>query len=124
MTVITEGEDLPTTDEENMMTPEEKQVKRLIIDSLKHDLKNNAMDSNPREMGFFSEDYYENLAEYLVSQASFFKGEADVIQERINRYIQHVSLQPDGARQLLEKYGLYLSNYPGDKPPTSTVKTP
>ena len=105
-----------TTDEENMMTPE--QVKQLITDSLKHELNSELSDHSLARLGIFTT---ENLTDHLLTQADF--DEWRRLQKHADRYIQHVISQPNGASQLLEKYGLDLSNNPGGHP-TPTVQTP
>ena len=100
------------------MTPEV--IKQLITDSIKHDLNNEPLDPELRQRwGFFS---HEDLTEYLCTQAEIFEETGRSLEESMKRYIQHVISQPDGASQLREKYGLVLSNNPGNNP-TPTVQT-
>ena len=101
-----------------MMTPE--QVKQLITDSLKHELNSELSDPSFARWGIFTP---EDLTDHLLTQPDFDEDTRRGLQEHAERYIQHVISLPNGARQLLEKYGLDLSNNPGSNP-TPTVQTP
>ena len=85
-----------------MMTPE--QVKQLFTDSLKHEhFSEDAIVSSLARCGIFTPP-----TDHLLTEAQFDEWRG--LQKQAERYIQHVKSLPNGASQLLEKYGIDLSN--------------
>ena len=110
-----------TTDEENMMTPEQK---KLFTDALTHERQKEQELLHP-DLQQWDIRSDENLMVFLWSQAEIDKPTGRRLKKCVEEYVQHVSSQPGGARQLREKYGLdsNTASHPENAVPTQVSTT-